>query len=93
MLWARTLRRWDREILGYLQYPLSNGYTEECHCEQSEASCHTKVKLLKRLSYGFRNVEVYIRKMLLGFLPHISRSPGSTHFDIEPACYVVEQLG
>jgi hypothetical protein len=27
------------------------------------------VKLLKRLSYGFRNVEVYRRKMLLGFLP------------------------
>lgn len=61
VLWARTLRRWDRDILGYFQYPLTNGYTE---------GCHTKIKLLKRLSYGFRNVEVYIRKMLLGFLPH-----------------------
>lgn len=61
VLWARTLRRWDREILGYFQFPLTNGYTE---------GCHTKIKLLKRLSYGFRNVQVYIRKMLLGFLPH-----------------------
>ncbi|MBT9259619.1 MAG: hypothetical protein KM310_07670 [Clostridiales bacterium] len=29
----------------------------------------TKIKLLKRLSYGFRNAETYIRKMLLGLLP------------------------
>ena len=61
VLWARTLRRWDKEILGYFQYRITNAYTE---------GCNTKVKLLKRLSYGFRNVEVYIRKMLLGFLPH-----------------------
>lgn len=61
VLWARTLRRWDKEILGYFLYPITNGYTE---------GCHTKVKLLKRVSYGLRNVEVYIRKMLLGFLPH-----------------------
>lgn len=61
VLWARTLRRWNQAILGYFQYPITNGYTE---------GCHTKVKLLKRVSYGLRNVEVYIRKMLLGFLPH-----------------------
>lgn len=60
VLWARTLRRWDRAILGYFEHRITNGYTE---------GCHTKVKLLKRLSYGFRNVEVYSRKMLLGFLP------------------------
>lgn len=61
ILWARTLRHWDQAILGYFLHPISNGFTE---------GCHTKVKLLKRLSYGFRNVEVYIRKMLLGFQPH-----------------------
>lgn len=58
--WARTLRAWRREILACFTLPLSNGFTE---------GCHTKVKLLKRLSYGFRNIAVYIRKMLLGFLP------------------------
>jgi transposase len=58
--WARTLRAWRREILAHASLPLSNGFTE---------GCHTKIKLLKRLSYGYRNVQVYIRKMLLGFLP------------------------
>ncbi len=29
----------------------------------------TKIKLLKRISYGFRNVDVYVKKMLLRFLP------------------------
>jgi len=28
-----------------------------------------KIKMLKRISYGLRNVEVYWRKMLLGFIP------------------------
>jgi transposase len=58
--WARTLRRWRKEILGYFELPITNGFTE---------GCHTKIKLLKRLSYGYRNVQVYLRKMLLGFLP------------------------
>lgn len=60
LLWARTLRRWRKEILGYFELPITNGFTE---------GCHTKIKLLKRLSYGYRNVQVYLRKMLLGFLP------------------------
>jgi transposase len=63
LVWARTLRAWRRQILAYFDQRITNGYTE---------GCHTKIKLLKRLSYGFRNVAVYIRKMLLGFLP---RSP------------------
>lgn len=53
--------RWDKETMGYFYYPVTNAYSE---------GCHTKVKLLKRLSYGFRKVEVYIRKMLLEFMPH-----------------------
>jgi transposase len=60
LLWARTLRAWRREILAWFDLPISNGFTE---------GCHTKIKLLKRLSYGYRNVQVYLRKMLLGFLP------------------------
>jgi len=59
-IWARTLQRWRREIMGYFELPITNGFTE---------GCHTKIKLLKRLSYGYRNVQVYLRKMLLGFLP------------------------
>lgn len=58
--WTRTLRGWRKEIMGYFDLPITNGFTE---------GCHTKIKLLKRLSYGYRNVQVYLRKMLLGFLP------------------------
>lgn len=58
--WGRWLRRWRTEILNYFKVRITNGFTE---------GCHTKVKLLKRMSYGFRNVQVYLRKMLLGFLP------------------------
>ena len=48
-IWARTLQRWRREIMGYFELPITNGFTE---------GCHTKIKLLKRLSYGYRNVQV-----------------------------------
>lgn len=58
--WGRSLQRWRTEILNYFKVRITNGFTE---------GCHTKIKLLKRLSYGFRNVQVYLRKMLLGFLP------------------------
>jgi transposase len=58
--WGRTLRRWREAILAYHRHRVSNGYTE---------GVHTKIKLLKRISYGFRNREVYVRKMLLAFVP------------------------
>jgi len=58
--WAGTLERWHKPILNYFNYMITNGYTE---------GMHTKFKLLKRLGYGFRNKEVYIRKMALACLP------------------------
>ncbi len=38
----------------------TNAYTEEAHA---------KMKLIKMMSYGHRKVEVYIKKVLLAFLP------------------------
>ena len=58
--WGRTLRHWREAILAYHTWRVSNGYTE---------GVHTKIKLLKRISYGFRNREIYVRKMLLAFVP------------------------
>lgn len=58
--WARTLERWYEPILNYFEYMITNGYTE---------GMHTKFKLLKRLGYGFKNKDVYIRKMALACLP------------------------
>jgi len=58
--WGNTLRRWREPILNYFDNGTTNGFTE---------GCNTKIKMLKRVSYGLRNVEAYWRKMLLGFVP------------------------
>ena len=58
--WANTLKRWREPILNHFDNYTTNGFTE---------GCNTKIKTLKRISYGLRNVEVYWRKMLLGFVP------------------------
>jgi transposase len=44
--WGRTLRSWKDELWSYHQHRVTSAYTE---------GIHTKIKLLKRLSYGFRN--------------------------------------
>jgi len=58
--WGNTLKRWREPILNHFDNGTTNGFTE---------GCNTKIKMLKRVSYGLRNVEVYWRKMLLGFVP------------------------
>ena len=60
--WAQTIKRWRPAILARwdLGRECTNGFIE---------GCHTKIKALKRLSYGFRNRDRYRRKMLLGFFP------------------------
>jgi len=58
--WGNTLKRWKEPILNHFDNCTTNGFTE---------GCNTKIKMLKRVSYGLRNVEVYWRKMLLGFVP------------------------
>ncbi len=56
----RTLKRWRDEILNYFTYKVTNAYVE---------GVHTRIKLLKRISYGFRNRQNYIAKMMTAFLP------------------------
>lgn len=57
---GRTLINWQIEILNYFKCKITNAYTE---------GLHTKCKLIKRKSFGFRNVETYVRKLILGLLP------------------------
>ncbi|NMP23892.1 ISL3 family transposase [Sulfobacillus harzensis] len=61
-VWAGLIRRWKPTLLAHWDQPerWTNGYLE---------GLHTKMKQLKRVSYGFRNRDRYRRKMLLGFLP------------------------
>jgi len=54
----KTLIEWQEQILNHFDHGTSNGFTE---------GCHTKIKMLKRQSYGFRNRERYKMKILLGF--------------------------
>jgi len=54
------LKYWREPILNHFDNHTTNGFTE---------GCNTKIKMLKRISYGLKNVEVYWRKMLLGFVP------------------------
>jgi len=58
--WGNTLKRWRQPILNYFDNRTTNAFTE---------GCNTKIKMLKRLSFGLRDVTVYARKVLLGFLP------------------------
>lgn len=63
-----TLTRWHAQILNHFDHGTSNGFTE---------GCHTKIKLLKRMSYGMRKRERYRNKILLGFHP-VSELVGTT---------------
>ncbi|MBT9260372.1 MAG: transposase, partial [Clostridiales bacterium] len=53
------LKAWREDILASHDLGITNGFTE---------GTPTKIKPLKRLSYGFRDADTYIRKMLLGLL-------------------------
>lgn len=59
---ANTLRDLEEDILNYFDNRTTNAFTE---------GVHTKIKMLKRTSYGFRNPETYIKKMMLAFLPFV----------------------
>ncbi len=59
-LWARSLRRHEPYILNFWNNKTTNAYTE---------GIHVKCKLTQRISFGFRNMDVYIRKAMLAFLP------------------------
>jgi transposase len=58
--WGNILKHWREPILNHYDNHTTNGFTEVCN---------TKNKILKRVSYGLKNVEVYWRKLLLGFVP------------------------
>lgn len=57
---ANTLRSLEEDILNYFDNRTTNAFTE---------GTHTKIKMLKRTSYGFKNADIYIKKMMLAFLP------------------------
>ena len=57
---GRTWKSWEEQILNYFKNKTTNGFTE---------GCHTMIKMMKRVSFGFRNINNYIAKMMLAFVP------------------------
>lgn len=57
---GKTLIRWREYILNYFDHYTTNAFTE---------GVHTKIKLIKRMSFGFRNINHYIAKVMLAFAP------------------------
>lgn len=54
----RTYRKYEEYIINSLIYPYSNGVVE---------GINNKIKLIKRISYGYRNFENFRLKILLAF--------------------------
>ena len=59
ILWERTLYRWSKYIQNYWNNKSTNGFMEEIH---------NKIKLIKRISFGFRNKQVFVQKIMLSVL-------------------------
>lgn len=59
---GRTLVYWKEYILNYFNNYSTNAFTE---------GVHTKIKMIKRISFGFRNIKNYIAKISLSFLPFL----------------------
>ena len=59
---GKTLKQWRPYILNYFNNRSTNAFTE---------GVHTKIKMIKRMSFGFRNIHNYIAKVTLSFLPFL----------------------
>ena len=59
---GKTLFRWKENILNYFDNFQTNAFTE---------GVHTKIKMIKRISFGFRNINNYIAKVTLAFIPFL----------------------
>lgn len=59
---GKTLMRWKEPILNYFDNFQTNAFTE---------GVHTKIKMIKRISFGFRNIDNYIAKVTLAFVPFL----------------------
>jgi len=57
-----TLLRWKPYILNFFERRTTNAFIE---------GCHNRIKLIKRMSYGFRNFGNYVLKITLAFLPFL----------------------
>ncbi len=74
-LWGKSLKYYKEEILNYFVYRTTNAYTE---------GLNVRCKLVQRISSGFRNVDVYIRKAMLVLLPLSVAVTGTVYINNYP---------
>lgn len=65
-----TLKRWRPYILNYFKSRTTNAFIE---------GMNNKIKLIKRVSFGFRNFENYVLKITLAFMPFLFLVPNLSH--------------
>jgi len=58
--WGRSRKRWSPQILNFFDHRPTNVNAE---------GVQAKIAMIKHVGFGFRNVEICIRKMLLCILP------------------------
>ena len=51
---GRTLKRWFQAILNFFKFNITNAFTE---------GKNNKAKVFKRIAYGYRNKDSYIRRL------------------------------
>jgi len=63
---AKRLNRWKNGLLEYFKQKISNGISE---------GLNNKIKVIKRKSYGFHDMEYFFLKILMatGFLPYMRK--------------------
>lgn len=74
-LWGKSLRYYREEILNYFIYRTTNAYTE---------GLNVRCKLIQRISSGFSNVDVYIRKAMLILFPLSVAVTGTVYINNYP---------
>lgn len=75
IFWGKSLKYYKEEILNYFVYRTTNAYTE---------GLNVRCKLVQRISSGFRNVDVYIRKAMLVLLPLSVAITGTVYINNYP---------
>ena len=52
---GEALKKWQKEVLNYWQYPITNALVE---------GKHNRIKTLKRRAYGYRNDRSFLLRVL-----------------------------
>lgn len=73
----------DKKISTISMRNIPINYFKDRANNRSTGACYTKIKMIKRVSFGFKNIDDYITKVTLAFC-HYFLSLATTLVDTEP---------